>query len=339
MKKRNERQKLMDELITICLMNGITKYRDLMKIAADMGAEYESALKSNSICFREIIKSFQRDRECLLREFIKEWTVAEDVEVAKRRLTEIENGLPEKEWQYEFPKKDNSKAADVLQKEQKDKIKLEKIRNDFNRTQVFCSDETKYEKPMENKDKGTHWMFVVYQESAPPDWRYSLELTGLPFTVSPLHDMDKNPDGSLKKAHYHVIVSYGQSQRYSAVIGLREITHGPYPLKCSHVAGSYAYFTHKNNPEKAQYDAKEIARYNGWEKRLSRSEIEAIKRELAKICMRDGVTEYLELMMTASDMGNEYFEVAGNNPIYFDKLVRSIQHDRNKKNESLPEEV
>ena len=163
MKKRNERQKLIQELIGICLMNGITKYRDLMKIAADMGAEYESALKSNSRCFRELTKSFQRNRECLLREFIKEWTVAEDVAVAKRRLAEIENGLPEKEWQYEFPKKENvsvSKTVDVLRKEQKDKIKLERIRNDFNRTQVFCSDETKYEKPMENKDKGTIWILI-----------------------------------------------------------------------------------------------------------------------------------------------------------------------------------
>lgn len=217
--------------------------------------------------------------------------------------------------------------------------KQEKSQGDFSGTQVFCSDETQYEKPIENKDRGTHWLYVVYPESAPPDWREKLEQTGLPFAVSPLHDRDKNPDGSLKKAHYHVIISYGQAQRYSAVIGLREITHGPYPLKCHSVTGSYAYLTHRNNPEKAQYDAKEIARYNGWEKELERHEVRMIKQELTKVCVRDNITEYVELMMIASDMGDEYFDVAGNNPIYFDKLVRSIQHDRNKKNESLPEEV
>lgn len=138
-----------------------------------------------------------------------------------------------------------------------------------------------------------------------------------------------------------MIVSYGQSQRYSAAVGLREITHGPYPLKCSNVAGSYAYFTHKNNPEKAQYDAKEIARYNGWTKKLERHEVRMIKQELTKVCIRDNITEYAKLMMVASDMGSEYFDVAGNNTLYFCNLVKSIRHDRNKKNKnkSLPGEV
>lgn len=221
--------------------------------------------------------------------------------------------------------------------------KQEKSQDDFSGTQVFCSDETQYEKPLENKDRGTNWLYIVYPESAPPDWQERLENTGLPFAVSPLHDRDKNPDGSLKKAHYHVIVSYGKVQRYSAVIGLREITHGPYPLKCSHVAGSYAYFTHKNNPEKSQYDAKEIVRYNGWAKELERHEVEAIKDELTKLCLLDNITEYMELMIVASDMGDEYFDVAGNNTMYFCNLVKSIRHGRNKKkknkNKSLPGEV
>lgn len=219
--------------------------------------------------------------------------------------------------------------------------KQKKSQGDFSGTQVFCSDETQYEKPLENKDRGTNWLYIVYPESAPPDWRERLEATGLPFAVSPLHDRDKNPDGSLKKAHYHVIVSYGKVQRYSAVIGLREITHGPYPLKCSHVAGSYAYFTHKNNPEKAQYDAKEIVRYNGWEKALESNEIAVIKDELTKICLRDSITEYARLMIKVNRMGSEYKSVASNNTMYFTNLIRSIRHDRNKKNKnkSLPGEA
>ena len=56
--------------------------------------------------------------------------------------------------------------------------------------------------------KKRNWTFLVYPESAPADWVSKLQATGLPVAISPLHDKDINPDGELKKAHYHVIVCY-----------------------------------------------------------------------------------------------------------------------------------
>ena len=53
--------------------------------------------------------------------------------------------------------------------------------------------------------KGRNWAFVMYPESMPDNWYDLLQATGLPFAISPLHDKDLNPDGSQKKAHYHVM--------------------------------------------------------------------------------------------------------------------------------------
>lgn len=197
---------------------------------------------------------------------------------------------------------------------------------DLSFTQQFQYNPNNYEMTADTKSKGTHWIFIVYPESAPETWREQLEATGLPFVVSPLHDRDVNPDGSPKKAHYHVIVSYGQAQRYSSVIGLRVITNGPFPIKCNSVSGTYAYLTHRNNPEKAQYRSEEIERFNGWEKQLESHEISVIKRQLTIMCFVEDIREYSEFIVVALGMGGDYESVASTNTFYFDRLISSYRH-------------
>lgn len=55
------------------------------------------------------------------------------------------------------------------------------------------------------KEKARYFTFLLYPDSIPVDWQMKLELLGVPIAISPLHDKDKNKDGTLKKPHYHVI--------------------------------------------------------------------------------------------------------------------------------------
>ena len=55
--------------------------------------------------------------------------------------------------------------------------------------------------------KGRDWTFVVYPESAPEQWRTILDETYMRWVESPLHDKDVNPDGELKKPHWHILLS------------------------------------------------------------------------------------------------------------------------------------
>ena len=76
------------------------------------------------------------------------------------------------------------------------------------------------------------------------------------FAISPLHDKDLNATGEPKKAHWHVIVVYGSPTTESNVKSLTERLNAPKPIPLEQVRGYYRYLTHKDNPEKAQYDEK-----------------------------------------------------------------------------------
>jgi hypothetical protein len=198
---------------------------------------------------------------------------------------------------------------------------------DMARSQDFRADGN-YKQILDSREtRGYHWLFIVYPESAPADWREQLEATGLAFAVSPLHDSDKNPDGSPKKPHYHVIVSYTKQMRYATVIGLRVITKGPFPLRCDSVNGTYAYFTHKNNPEKYQYNANDICLYNGWQRTLEAHEICAIKKELTVKCFVEDITEYAELIVASMELGGDYEQVAMSNTLYFNHMITSFRNN------------
>ena len=101
----------------------------------------------------------------------------------------------------------------------------------------------KGKKPRRNVKK-RHWAAVVYPESLPPDWRDIIAQTGIKAAISPLHDKDYSADGTPKKPHYHVILSYDGPTTYNAVLGLVNGRLGqPAPQPLESVKGYYRYLT------------------------------------------------------------------------------------------------
>lgn len=181
---------------------------------------------------------------------------------------------------------------------------------------------------MSKNVKKRNWAFVLYPESAPADWKEQLQLSGLMGAISPLHDKDINPTGEPKKAHYHVILTYSGPTSYNVVKALTDSLNQPIPQALGQVRGYYRYLTHKDNPEKAQYDEREIKTINGFNiadfSELTRSEITQIKKSLQLLIRQCGITEYAELMdyLQDEEMNVEY-EVASNNTYFFDKYIAS----------------
>lgn len=181
---------------------------------------------------------------------------------------------------------------------------------------------------MSKNVKKRNWAFVLYPESAPADWKEQLQLSGLMGAISPLHDKDINPTGEPKKAHYHVILTYSGPTSYNVVKALTDSLNQPIPQALEQVRGYYRYLTHKDNPEKAQYDEREIKTINGFNiadfSELTRSEITQIKKSLQLLIRQCGITEYAELMdyLQDKEMNVEY-EVASNNTYFFDKYIAS----------------
>ena len=184
---------------------------------------------------------------------------------------------------------------------------------------------------MAEKDvKKRNWAMVLYPESAPEDWREQLRLSGLPVAISPLHDKDVNADGEPKKAHHHVILVYGSPTTYNNVKALCDRLNQPIPQPLEQVRGYYRYLTHEDNPEKAQYDKKDIQTLNGFSIRdyceLTKSEVAKAKREILQLIRDNSITEYADLIDILMDGGEgtaDMFDVVSNNTLFFKAYLTS----------------
>lgn len=184
------------------------------------------------------------------------------------------------------------------------------------------------------KNKNTkkrNWAFVLYPESAPEDWQERLQATGLQCAISPLHDKDVNPDGEPKKAHYHVILSYSGPTSYNVVKAITDELGQPIPQALEQVRGYYRYLTHRDNPEKYQYDEREIKTINGFNIadfiELTRAEVAQHKKAIQHLIRERGIYEYAELMdvLLDEELDTEY-DVASSNTLFFDRYVSSRRH-------------
>lgn len=177
--------------------------------------------------------------------------------------------------------------------------------------------------------KKRNWAMVLYPESAPEDWRVQLQKTGLLCAISPLHNADSNADGEAKKEHYHVILVYGNPTTYDNVKRLTDSLNQPIPQPLEQVRGMYRYFTHKDNPEKYQYDEKDITTLNGFDIRdfveLTFAEVSNIKRKIQSMIIEQNILEYSILMdkLLADDEHRDYYDVAAGNTLFFTQYLTS----------------
>lgn len=139
--------------------------------------------------------------------------------------------------------------------------------------------------------KKRNWATVCYPESAPENWREILKQSGVQAAISPLHDKDLEADEkTAKKPHWHVLMTYPGPKSLSAMKAFCATFGGVQPVPLEAVRGYYRYLTHKDNPEKAQYEEADIQTLNGFSildwVELTRSEIVKIKDSL-RILIKD----------------------------------------------------
>ena len=130
------------------------------------------------------------------------------------------------------------------------RLNMENIRNPPNKSKYFCA--------------------ILYPESTTYDTEKvikALAMEHLTFAVSPLHDKDLADDGSLKKGHFHLLLSYPSATTLKNIRGWFNACGLPesdlHSVRvCASGVGYYRYLTHKDNPEKSQYDDNDIRIFN-----------------------------------------------------------------------------
>lgn len=177
--------------------------------------------------------------------------------------------------------------------------------------------------------KKRYWAFVLYPESAPENWKELLQQTGLSIAISPLHDKDLDPTGLPKKPHYHIILCYDGPTTFNNVkANITEPLGQPIPIGLEQVRGYFRYLTHKDNPEKYQYNEKDIETINDFDidnyNDLSKSQINVILIETQKLINCYNITEYCDLLdLLLSLEKYSYLDVAMNHTILFNTYITS----------------
>lgn len=130
---------------------------------------------------------------------------------------------------------------------------MDKIRNPPNKSKYFC--------------------VILYPDSSTYDTGKlikALAEENLTFAVSPLHDRDVEDDGTPKKAHFHLLLSYSSATTLNNIRGWFKACGMPesdlHSVRvCASGVGYFRYLTHKDNPEKAQYNVKDICLFNDFD--------------------------------------------------------------------------
>lgn len=189
---------------------------------------------------------------------------------------------------------------------------------------------------MRRYNKSSCWAFVMYEDSAPPDYEDKLRMIGVQFALSPWHDQDvdgKNADGTpkYKKKHRHGILHWpGGTTTYKTAAGIsRDVLHGTIPIPLVSPRGYYRYFCHLDNPKKARYDEADIITGNGFDVgdflELTAKEKNELCRDIIERIIKPlNIVEYWVLIDYV--MLNEsaaVFEFVRTNTLFFQSALRS----------------
>lgn len=160
---------------------------------------------------------------------------------------------------------------------------------------------------------------VVYPESAPENWREILQELKTAVFISPLHDCDCNPDGEVKKAHYHVMLMYEGKKNINTIRELCATFGGVGCEKVESKRGYARYLCHLDNPEKAQYNPDDVTTYGGENYTVVIGTVldkyKAI-REMIAYCNDNGIISYSDLVEYCMVNRDDWFRVLADNGTY-----------------------
>lgn len=175
------------------------------------------------------------------------------------------------------------------------------------------------------------WACVVYpNESLPDNWRELLGELMIPWALSPLHDKDVNADGTPKKAHRHLLLSFHSVKTYSQVKEITDKLKAPAPQPCKDTRGMVRYFLHLDNPEKAQYLREDIIFGGGFDLenalRATATEEEDILDEMTDFIVEHKVKEFWEFAYFVRNEHKEWRTILRKNAFYLTQIIKSIRH-------------
>jgi hypothetical protein len=171
-------------------------------------------------------------------------------------------------------------------------------------------------KESRGKGRTRNFATVVYPDSAPENWQEILSEMRVPCFISPLHDKDVNPDGEIKKPHWHVQFVFDSVKTDEQVQEIIDTIGGVGLERINSYRGYARYLCHLDNPEKHQYLPEEVRSLCGADYigaiGLVTDKYKAIG-EMIDFCMEKGIDSYMELIVYARNERQNWFRVLCDN--------------------------
>ncbi len=165
-----------------------------------------------------------------------------------------------------------------------------------------------------------YYTFVVYPDSAPGGWEEIIDAQHIAWVRSPLHDRDVNGDGSAKKAHWHVMLAYDSLKTLEQANAVSALVNATVCQCVESPRALVRYFAHLDNPDKAQYDQRDIVCHGGYDlgdtlRTSNQSRYDVIRAMLAYVVDAD-IVEYEDLVIYAMYNEPSWFEALADNCTY-----------------------
>ena len=177
-----------------------------------------------------------------------------------------------------------------------------------------------------------NWTFVLYEDSAPDNWRACLDDMHIEWIESPWHDKDLNADGSPKKKHKHILLLFPGKKSYEQIKEITDSINQPIPERCHNSKALVRYMAHLDNPEKAQYQVSDIIAHGSVDiaemLRPSSSARYTIIRDMIDYIRSAGVIEFQDLMdSAAAEHFDDWFPLLCDNSAYVvGQYIKSQRH-------------
>lgn len=163
---------------------------------------------------------------------------------------------------------------------------------------------------------------VIYPDSAPANWQEIIADWHVETLVSPLHDKDVNPDGTVKKPHRHVQLMFQAPHTKAQARALFQQINGVGCEVINSTRGSARYLCHLDNPEKARYDIKDVLQFSGADYQtliqLPSDKIASI-REMIHFIELNGIMSFNALVQWCSENNETWFRALCDNSAYIIK--------------------
>lgn len=185
-------------------------------------------------------------------------------------------------------------------------------------------------KKVNGRGRTRNFATIVYPESAPDDWVDLLKEQKVPSIISPLHDLDVNPTGEIKKPHWHVMLLFDSVKTIEQATEMTLKFGGVGCEKIESLRGYARYLCHLDNPEKVQYEIDEVTCLFGADYlNIIGNPSDKYKaiQEMTNFINEENLIHYVDLFEYASIHRKDWFKVLCDNGTYVIKeYLRSKEY-------------